>query len=60
MYMGIISEERPLEPFIQAISESGNKYQLMIIGRESSYLNELKNKYPTGFQYLGFLLHRTI
>lgn len=54
MYMGIISEERPLEPFIQAISESGNKYQLMIIGRESSYLNELKNKYPTGFQYLGF------
>ena len=54
MYMGIISEERPLEPFIQAISELSSEYQLMIVGRESSYLNELKNKYPEGFQYLGF------
>lgn len=54
LYMGIIGEERPLEPFVEAIDKMHEKYEFVIMGRKSEYLNKLQNKYPDKFTYLGF------
>lgn len=54
LYMGIIGEERPLEPFIEAIEELREQYELVIMGRETDYLRKLQSQYNDKFTYLGF------
>ena len=54
LYMGIIGKERPLEPFLEAISEMREQYEFVVMGRETEYLKKLQNDYPDNFTYLGF------
>lgn len=52
VYMGGLGPERPLEPFLSAISKS-EKYILAIMGRNNLYLADLQKKYPDKMVYLG-------
>lgn len=54
LYMGIIGEERPLDTLITAIQEFQDQLELVILGRDSAYLQKLQNRYPNSFTYLGF------
>lgn len=51
LYMGGIGPERPLEPILDICKNS--EYRLAVMGRESEYLNQLKEKYGHAFDYLG-------
>lgn len=55
LYMGIIGEERPLDNIIEAISKNRDEYELVVLGRRSSYLDYLEQKYSEDFTYLGFV-----
>lgn len=55
LYMGIISLERPLDKIIQAAQTQKDKYEFVILGRPSPYLEFLKEKYKDCFTYLGFV-----
>ena len=52
MYMGILSDERPLEPIIEAVSQTGN-YTLAVLGERTPYLEQLEQKMGGRFTYLG-------
>ena len=54
LYSGIFLRERKLEPFIHAIMNHQDKYELLLIGRWSEYLEELLQNYPA-IKYLGFV-----
>lgn len=56
LYMGIIGQERPLEKIIEATRLHKDKYEFVILGRPSTYLNFLEQKYNGDFTYLGFVL----
>lgn len=52
LYMGGIGPERPLEPILEAIADK-KEYRLVVMGRQSGYLQKLQSKYPDQFDYLG-------
>lgn len=52
MYMGILSDERPLEPIIAAMERTDN-YILTVLGRRTPYLDQLEQKMCGRFEYLG-------
>lgn len=52
LYMGGINKERPLEPVLEAIKDNP-KFRLVVMGRESVYLQELTARYRGAFDYLG-------
>jgi glycosyltransferase involved in cell wall biosynthesis len=52
LYMGGIGPERPLEPILEAIADK-KEYRLVVMGRQSGYLQKLQSKYPGQFDYLG-------
>lgn len=52
MYMGIISDERPLEPIIEAVECVRDKYEFVVLGDETNYLKDLLRRYDS-FTYLG-------
>lgn len=54
LYMGILSKERPLEPIMNAISQS-DKYVLAVLGARSPYLDTLERDCSGQFVYLGFV-----
>lgn len=53
LYMGGINKERPLELLLNAI-EGSPEYKLVILGRSSPYLDELKSHF-SNIHYLGYL-----
>lgn len=53
IYAGIFIPERRLNEIIEAFGRVENT-KLLLMGRSSYYLEELKEKYPDGFDYLGF------
>lgn len=53
LYMGGINKERPLELLLKAVEDS-HEYKLVILGRSSPYLEELKNRF-SNIYYLGYL-----
>lgn len=55
LYMGIIGLERPLDKIIQAVRTQKDKYEFVVLGRPSPYLDFLKEKYKDDFTYLGFV-----
>lgn len=52
MYMGILSDERPLEPVIEAVDQSDG-YVFTVLGGRTSYLDRLEQKLGGRFEYLG-------
>jgi len=52
LYMGGIGKERPLEPVLEAIKDDA-KFRLVVMGRESVYLQELTARYSGCFDYIG-------
>lgn len=52
MYMGILSDERPLEPVIEAVDRSEN-YVLAVLGARTPYLDRLEKTMAGRFEYLG-------
>jgi len=52
LYMGGINKERPLEPILEAIKDNP-KFRLVMMGRESVYLQELTARYCGAFDYIG-------
>lgn len=54
IYQGIIGTERPLDPFIDAVSELGNEYCVYIMGNETDELRRLKEKY-TNMEHIPFM-----
>lgn len=52
LYMGIIGSERPLDKIIEAVKEMP-EFEFVVLGRSSTYLDDLLVKYPNGFTYLG-------
>lgn len=52
LYMGGINKERPLEPILEAIKDDP-KFRLVLMGRESVYLQELTSRYYGFFDYIG-------
>lgn len=52
MYMGILSDERPLEPIIEAM-EQMEDYILAVLGGRTPYLDRLEQKMGGRFKYLG-------
>lgn len=52
MYMGILSDERPLEPIIEAVN-STEDYVLAVLGGRTPYLDRLEQKMGGRFAYLG-------
>lgn len=55
LYMGIIGPERPLEKIIEVTRTHKDKYEFVILGRPSTYLDYLEQKYNGDFTYLGFV-----
>lgn len=55
LYSGIFIEERKLDTFIETVLQNKEKYCLVLMGRQSSYLERLQQKYPNSFIYLGFI-----
>ncbi len=53
MYMGIISKERPLEAVIETVYKMRDKYEFVVLGSRTRYLDELTEKYGNEFTYLG-------
>jgi glycosyltransferase involved in cell wall biosynthesis len=54
IYSGIFLRERRLETIIQTIETLRDKYELVLIGQKSDYLEELLCKYPF-VRYWGFV-----
>lgn len=52
MYMGILSNERPLEPIIEAIEQTEG-YVLAVLGGRTPYLDRLEKTMAGRFVYLG-------
>ena len=52
LYMGGINPERPLEGFLDAISDRPG-YKLAVMGRKSPYLDQLTEKYGDKILYIG-------
>lgn len=52
MYMGILSNERPLEPVIEAV-EQLEGYVLTVLGGRTPYLDRLEKTMAGRFEYLG-------
>lgn len=52
MYMGILSDERPLEPIIEAVNTTDH-YVLAVLGGRTPYLDRLEQKMGGRFEYLG-------
>lgn len=52
MYMGILSNERPLEPIIEAVETVRDQYEFVVLGEETKYLKQLIKHYDS-FTYLG-------
>lgn len=52
MYMGILSNERPLEPIIEAVNQTKD-YTLAVLGARTSYLDHLEATMAGKFEYLG-------
>lgn len=52
MYMGILSNERPLEPIIEAVEQTDG-YVLTVLGGRTPYLDHLEQKMGGRFEYLG-------
>lgn len=52
MYMGILSDERPLEPIIEAV-EQLPEYTLAVLGGRTPYLDRLEKTMAGRFEYLG-------
>lgn len=55
MYMGILSNERPLDPIIDAVVKMRDKYEFVVLGPWSRYLDYIQEKYRGSFTYLGSL-----
>lgn len=53
LYSGIFLRERKLDTILEAVSDLKDKYEMVLLGRKSDYLNELLLKYPD-VKYLGF------
>lgn len=53
VYSGIFLRERKLEPFIEAVNRLNDKWEMVLVGRESDYLHELIDQY-NNVHYLGF------
>lgn len=54
LYTGIFLRERKLETIIDAVDKMKDKYQIVLIGQKSEYLEELLQKYPS-LMYWGFV-----
>lgn len=52
MYMGILSDERPLEPIIEAANQTED-YVLAVLGARTPYLDRLEQTMGGRFEYLG-------
>lgn len=52
MYMGILSDERPLEPIIEAVEQLPG-YTMAILGGRTPYLDRLEKRMAGRFEYLG-------
>lgn len=52
MYMGILSNERPLEPIIEAVNQTDD-YVLAVLGGRTPYLDRLEKSMGGRFVYLG-------
>lgn len=52
MYMGILSNERPLEPIIEAVETVRDQYEFVVLGEETNYLKKIIKQYNS-FTYLG-------
>lgn len=55
MYSGIFLRERKLDTILEAVKQLEDKFEIVLIGRESEYLNELLELYPNA-KYLGFFV----
>ena len=55
MYMGIISGERPLDKIINAVYSEHDKYEFVVIGEKTSYLEKLQKEYKNKFIYAGYI-----
>lgn len=54
LYLGIFAPSRKLDTYINAYKDS-DKFELVLMGKPNQYLEELLNKYPKAFTYLGYL-----
>ncbi len=54
LYAGIFLRERKLETIIQAVDKMREKYEMVLIGQNSKYLEELLQQYPF-IRYWGFI-----
>lgn len=55
VYMGIISQERPLDAILRTISNQ-SQFHLVVLGRETEYLHTLERNYGESLTYLGNFL----
>lgn len=55
IYSGIFIPERKLDTVIEAVARRSGEYSLVFMGKPSAYLDALTEKYPGGFDYLGFV-----
>lgn len=53
LYSGIFLRERKLDTIIEATQHLSDKFEIVLLGRESPYLRELLDRYPN-VTYLGF------
>lgn len=53
LYSGIFLRERKLDTIIEAVQHLKDKFEIVLVGRKSPYLEELLRKYPNVI-YLGF------
>lgn len=55
VYMGIISQERPLDAILRTIYNH-SQFHLVVLGRETKYLHSLERNYGGSLTYLGNFL----
>ena len=53
LYSGIFLRERKLDTFIEAVRNLNDKFEVVLMGRKSQYLDELLENYPF-VKYIGF------
>lgn len=54
LYQGILTPERKIDNFIEAVSSMGDDYVFAVMGHPSPYLEFLQDKYQDKFVYLGY------
>lgn len=54
LYQGLITKDRNLTTFIQAVKSLGDNYIFLLIGSDDNFVNELK-KIDNSLVYLGFI-----